>query len=84
MKPSVELLISEDILKLLEKRMILVEDIRRTIEQAEKTGDKIENPTTGRSLATLRSVCVTYWVEYSAEGSAFAVHNAYSHRMEVR
>jgi len=84
MKPSVELLISDDMLKLLEKRMILVEDIRRTIEQAEKTGDKIENPTTGRSLATLRSVCVTYWVEYSAEGSAFAVHNAYSHRMEVR
>ena len=84
MEPSVELLISEDILKLLENRMILVEDVRRTIEAAEKTGDKIENPATGRSLASLRSQCVTYWVEYSAEGNAFAVHNAYSHRMEVR
>ena len=84
MEPPIELLISDDMLKLLEKRMILVEDIRRTIEQAEKTSDKIENSATGRSLASLRSVCVTYWVEYSTQGAAFIVHNAYSHRMEVR
>ena len=68
----------------MKQRMILVEDVRRTIEQAEQTGDKIENPVTGRSLASLRSACVTYWVDYSAERDAFVVHNAYSHRMEVR
>ncbi len=84
MQPSIELHISEEVLKLLEKRMILLEDVRRTIEQAEQTGDKIENPATGRSLASLRSTCVTYWVEYSAQGTAFEVYNAYSHRMEVR
>jgi glutamate synthase (NADPH/NADH) small chain len=64
--------------------MILVEDVRRTIAYAEATGDKIENPETGRLLASHRSTCVTYWVEYSPQGAAFAVHNAYSHRMEVR
>ncbi len=84
MKPSVELHISEEVLKLLEQRMILVEDVRRTIEQAEETGDKIENPATGGTMASLRATCVTYWVEYSADGPAFVVHNAYSHRMEVR
>ena len=84
MGPSIELRISEEVLKLLETRMILVEDARRAIEQAEQTGDKIENPVTGRSLASLRSGCVTYWVDYAAEGGAFVVHNAYSHRMEVR
>ncbi|MGA8727671.1 MAG: pyridine nucleotide-disulfide oxidoreductase/dicluster-binding protein [Terracidiphilus sp.] len=84
MGPSIELRISEEVLKLLETRMILVEDAHRAIEQAEQTGDKIENPVTGRSLASLRSGCVTYWVDYSAERDAFVVHNAYSHRMEVR
>lgn len=84
MKPQIDLHISVELLQVLEKRMILVEDVRRTIEHAAKTGDQIENPATGRSLASFRSACVTYWVEYSAQGNAFSIHNAYSHRMEVR
>jgi len=84
MEPSIELRMSEEMRLLLEHRMILVEDVRRTIENAEQTGDKLENPATGHFLASYRSACVTYWVEYSTEGSAFVVHNAYSHRMEVR
>lgn len=84
MEPSIELRMSEEMRLLLEQRMILVEDVRRTIENAEQTGDKLENPATGHFLASYRSACVTYWVEYSTEGSAFVVHNAYSHRMEVR
>jgi hypothetical protein len=84
MEPSIELKISEEVRTLLEERMILVEDVRRTITHAEQTGDKMENPATGRSVASFRPVSVTYWVEYSPEGSGFAVHNAYSHRMEVR
>jgi Fe-S oxidoreductase len=82
-EPSLKLQISEDVRLLLEKRMILIEDVRRTIEYAESTGDKLENPTTGRSLASFRSACVTYWVEYSAQGDEFVVHDAYFHRMEV-
>ena len=84
MEPTISLHISEKVRALLEKRMILVDDVRRTIEHAEQTGDKITNPATGRFLASYRPVCVTYWVEYSREGDGFAVHNAYSHRMEVR
>ncbi|MGD0681545.1 MAG: pyridine nucleotide-disulfide oxidoreductase/dicluster-binding protein [Terracidiphilus sp.] len=84
MEPSIELKISEEVRMLLEERMILVEDLRRTIAHAEQTGDKIDNPATGRSMASFRPVSVTYWVEYSPEGGGFAVHNAYSHRMEVR
>jgi NADPH-dependent glutamate synthase beta subunit-like oxidoreductase len=84
MEPFFTLHISEEVRALLEERMILDEDVRRTIEHAEQTGDKIENPATGRSVASFRPVSVTYWVEYSPQGGGFAVHNAYSHRMEVR
>jgi len=83
-EPSIKLQISEDTRLLLEKRMILIEDVRRTIEYAESTGDKLENPATGHSLASFRSACVTYWVEYSRLGDEFVVHDAYFHRMEVR
>jgi Fe-S oxidoreductase len=84
MEPAIELKMSEEVRLLLEQRMILTEDVRRTIEHAEQTGDKLENQATGHFLASYRSACVTYWVEYSSESSAFVVHNAYSHRMEVR
>lgn len=84
MESPIELEISGELLQLLEKRMILLEDVRRSIAHAEGTGDKIDNPATSRSLASFRSACVTYWVEYSAQGTVFVVHNAYSHRMEVR
>jgi hypothetical protein len=84
MEPSIALRISEEVRTLLEERMILVEDVRRAIAHAEQSGDKIENPATGRLVASFRPVSVTYWVEYSPEEDGFAVHNAYSHRMEVR
>jgi Fe-S oxidoreductase len=84
LEPPIELHISEEVLRLLEKRMILVDDVRRAIELAEQSGDKIEDPATRRSIASFRSTCVTYWVQYSALGAGFVVHNAYSHRMEVR
>lgn len=83
-EPSLKLQISEDVKHLLEERMILIQDVRRTIEYAESTGDKLENSITGQSLASFRSACVTYWVEYSRLGDEFAVHDAYFHRMEVR
>ncbi len=81
----VQLDVSPEVRALLERRMILLEDVRKVIEHAERTGDRLEDPQTGRRLASHRPVEVTYWVEYSAAqgGAGFVVHNAYSHRMQV-
>jgi Fe-S oxidoreductase len=84
MEPAIVLQISEELKALIEKRLIMTEDIRVTIAHAERDGDTIVNPATGRILASHRAACVTYWVEYSKGGSAYVVHDAYSHRMEVR
>ncbi len=70
--------------ELLEKRMILVEDVRKVIQHAEETGERLRNPATGNLLARWRPSCVTYWVEYSAGNNGFVVHNAYSHRMQMK
>lgn len=79
----IELVISPEVAQLMEKRMILAEDIRKVIAHAESTDEKIENSATGRFLASHRPVSVTYWVEYSVLDTGFEVHNVYSHRMEV-
>ncbi len=75
--------VSPDVLERLERRMILLEDVRKVVEHAETTGEKLEDVEAGRFLACHRPAAVTYWVEYSAVPGGFVVHDAYSHRMQV-
>ncbi|HET6436419.1 MAG TPA: heterodisulfide reductase-related iron-sulfur binding cluster [Anaeromyxobacter sp.] len=81
--PPMRLDVSPEVLERMERRMILLEDVRKVIEHAESTGQKLEDVTAGRFLASHRPATVTYWVEYSVVPGGFAVHDAYSHRMEV-
>ncbi len=80
---AIQLVISDDVGTRLEQRLILIEDIQCVIEFAERTGSKLLNRQTGHWLAHHRPNAVTYWVEYTAQGDAFVIHNAYSHRMQV-
>ncbi len=79
----IKLFISDDVRDLMERRMILVEDLLRVIKWAETTGTKLVQKKTGHLLAHYRPGNVTYWVEYSPVQDGVIVHNAYSHRMEV-
>jgi len=81
---QIRLHIPEEVERLIEDRHILREDLQKTIHHAETTGEKFINPSTGRSLASLRPDRVTYWVEYSRVGEGYQVHSAYSHRMEMK
>jgi hypothetical protein len=81
---QIRLHISKEVERLIEDRHILREDLQKTIHHAETTGEKFINPSTGRSLASLRPDRVTYWVEYSQVGEDYQVHSAYSHRMEMK
>lgn len=79
-----DLVISDEVRRTLEKRMILEQDLRRVLNHAEENSDFIDDSSTGRRMASLRVACVTYWVEYSVGEGVFTVHDAWSHRMEVR
>jgi hypothetical protein len=81
---QIRLHIPEEVERLIEDRRILRKDLQKTIHHAETTGEKFINPSTGRSLASLRPDRITYWVEYSRVGDDFQVHSAYSHRMEMK
>ena len=80
---SIRLVIADEVRDRLDDRLILVDDIQRVIEHAERTGRRLLNPETGHLLAHFKPTAVTYWVEYAPEGETFRIHNAYSHRMEI-
>nr|MBP7687601.1 (Fe-S)-binding protein [Thermoflexales bacterium] len=80
---AIQLIISDDVQARLEQRLILIEDIQRVLDYAQRTGRKLFNRETGRYLAYFKPTAVTYWVEFIPQGEAFVIFNAYSHRMEV-
>ncbi len=79
----IRLLISDAVRATLAERLILEEDLRQVIAQAERLGRRLRHRATGHYLAYYRPHTVTYWVEYTPEGEAFVIHNAYSHRMVI-
>ena len=82
--PELILQISEAVRQVMERRMILESDVRKTIEAAESRGQKFKIPN-GHFLATHCPASVTYWVEYTpGANGACEIYNAYSHRMQVR
>jgi hypothetical protein len=81
---EIRLNIPEEVGQLMAVRGILVEDVQKTIYNAETTGEKFVDPSLGRSLASMRPDRVTYWVEYSKTGEEYQIHSAYSHRMEMK
>ena len=81
---AVKLRISSEVQELMDKRLILEEDLCAVIHFAETSNTKLLNRQTGHFMAHHKPAVVTYWVEYSRDGDEFVVHNAYSHRMEVQ
>lgn len=80
---TINLLLNERILEIMEERRILIEDIQQVIESAERTGQKFINPDNSHSLAHFRPFKVTFWVEYQPQEQGYMVLNVYSHRMEI-
>lgn len=80
---SIRLVLPDNVQKMVEERLILVEDMQKVIEYAERTGKCMFNASTGHYLAYYKPTSVTYWVEYTPQDEAFLVHKAYSHRMEI-
>jgi Fe-S oxidoreductase len=81
--PVMELIISGELEQKLEAAHILHSDIAAVISRAETEQAKLIDTATGHFLANKRPGNVTFWVEYTREGSGYRVHNAYSHRMSA-
>ncbi|HHY90311.1 MAG TPA: hypothetical protein GX503_01470 [Clostridiales bacterium] len=80
---DIPLIVSDEFKKVLEERLISLEDIQQVIAYAEETGLKIYNPEKDYYIAHYKPKIVTYWVVYSVKEDAYLIHNAYSHRLEI-
>jgi Fe-S oxidoreductase len=80
---KLKLIMSPDVLKRIDERRILEEDIRAVIFHAETSGKKMQSRENGNYLAYLQPENVTFWVEYSPHEDGFMVLNAYCHRMKI-
>jgi len=82
---DIELSVSAEVQADLERKLILLDDVRETIRHAEAGGSKLIDPKSGHFIASHRRVSLTYWVEYTVDDGLgrYVVHRAYSHRMEL-
>ena len=83
MASEIQLIKSDEVAALLERRHIPDDDIKQVISNAEATGDKLFQPDGNRYLAKMRLGKITLNVEYSATDGSYTIHTAYSHRMQV-
>jgi Fe-S oxidoreductase len=76
------LVISEDLLERMNKKLISTDDVKETIWWAENSGDKFVDERDGMCLASMVKSVLTYWVQYKPTASkTYEVFSAYYHRM---
>ena len=68
--------------KMMDERMILVEDVIAVLEDYRASGEAIQDED-GLLVARRRVGNATFWVKFSCEERGFLVHRAWSHRMRV-
>lgn len=80
---AIDLTVPDDVRLDMERKLLLVEDAVRVIAEAEASGRKLQDPTSGHLVAAHRAGEVTCWVAYEPRGAGFVLRRAWSHRMSV-
>lgn len=80
---NLKLTIPEDVQNQMENRLILIEDVKKAVDNAERNKERFFNPQNSHYLCRFRITNVTYWVEYEKNDDEILVKSVYSHRMEV-
>lgn len=95
---KIQVKMAPEVMQILEKRFILMQDIYTALIGIESTGAKFYNNENGHFLGSWRPRNVTFWVEYSLDQSqvtdkseaqvagqysSFILHDAWVHRMVV-
>jgi len=73
--------ISKEVQAVLDSRGLKADDIKKVIENAEKTKDKIFNGK--KFIAKLVIGDVTVYADYSKDGNDFVVNSGYAHKMKI-
>ena len=80
---AMKLEISDEIRSFMEVRHILEDDLKRVIDHAEKTGEKLYQPDSSILLSKLRVKEVYFYAEYAPCTGGYKIYGAYSHRFLI-
>jgi hypothetical protein len=80
---AMKLEISSQIQSFMEVRHILEDDLKRVIDHAEKTGEKLYQPDSSIFLSKLRLKEVYFYAEYAPCAGGYKIYGAYSHRFLI-
>jgi hypothetical protein len=82
--PGYTVNISEEVLALIDERLILVTDLEDALAYAlDNPGERFYNSSQDCYLINIRKQYVTYWICYVQRDDTIDVLSAYSHRMEI-
>ena len=80
---NIRLEIPENVRHKMTAGLILEDNIRLVLRQAEESGRRVLSRERGVYTAFLRQGKLTYWVEYSTDGGVYHISNVYFHRMTI-
>jgi hypothetical protein len=80
---AMKLEISDTVQSYMETRHILEDDVKRVIDHAEKTGEKLYQTTNNVCLSKLRVKEVYFYVEYAPIDGGYKIYGTYSHRFLI-
>jgi hypothetical protein len=81
---DIALHISDEVQRKMEKKLILIDDVKRVIYYAQSTGSRMRNTQKDCYIAYLQEGIITFWAEYRILNSgAYELVNVYSHRVKL-
>ena len=75
--------IPEELIRKMNEMLILEEDVYRTVEYCEESGNKLLDNESGSYAGHLRIGLITYWVEYTRDKEIYSLKNVYTHRVRI-
>lgn len=82
-RKKINVLISENLRRKLEKKYLLEEDVISVIQYCEENEEKLHNISRGTYIGHHKIGYRTCWVEYEIRGDVYILINAFTHRMEI-
>lgn len=83
LKLDFKLEFTDEAREMMDKRMILVDDVKQVMEQVVETGEAILDEESGLLIGRARIGNVTFWVKFTEIEGGYLVRRAYSHRMNI-
>ena len=81
---TINLILPDDIIKAMDDRFILMNEIKQVIYHAEKNGSKFFDKENGHYSAHMKIGSVTYWAEYlKHDDNSYTIFKTYSHRVQI-